>query len=315
MALGDVTPSRSGQVNLGGADDALFLKVFSGTTLVAFEKTQQFKSRHYIRAIEYGKSASFPAVGRTTAAYHTPGTLLTGTSIPHAETVINVDGLLLAHTTVASIDELKNHFDVRDIYANELGQALAQQFDRNVAVVGVNAARASNVVTSLPGGTVLTSAATDYKTDSDKLLGGIFAAAQALDEKDVPNVDRTCFLLPAQYYLLGQNTKVLSRDFNRKEGTLNDASIAPIAGIDIVKTNNLPTTNITTGVQSVYNGDFTKTAALIMQKAAVGTVRLKDITSEVAQLPTHRAFLMVAEYAMGHGILRPNCAVELKTTL
>jgi hypothetical protein len=49
----------------------------------------------------------------------------------------------------------------------------------------------------------------------------------------------------------------------------------------IVKTNHLPSTNIASG-PAAYQGDFSKVAALVMTKQAVGTVKLLDLAVESA---------------------------------
>lgn len=47
---------------------------------------------------------------------------------------------------------------------------------------------------------------------------------------------------------------------------------------------------------------------------AVGTVKLLDLAQEMAYDIRRQGTLIVSKYAVGHGILRPECAVELKTT-
>ena len=79
-----------------------------------------------VRTIANGKSASFPVTGTTTAGYHTAGNEITGDAIKHNEKIIHVDDMLLSSSFVAEIDELKNHYDIRQIYAREMGQALAK---------------------------------------------------------------------------------------------------------------------------------------------------------------------------------------------
>ncbi len=53
-----------------------------------------------------------------------------------------------------------------------------------------------------------------------------------------------------------------------------------------------------------------------MQKQALGTVKLMDLAVERTSGDfeiMYQGTLMAAKYAMGHGILRPECAVEIKT--
>jgi len=83
-----------------------------------------------------------------------------------------------------------------------------------------------------------------------------------------------------------------------------------LAGIKIVKTNNLPATSITSG-PSAYQGVFTNVAGLVMQKGAIGTVRLLSLALESEYQISKQGTLMVAKYAVGHGILRPHAACEI----
>jgi hypothetical protein len=68
------------------------------------------------------------------------------------------------------------------------------------------------------------------------------------------------------------------------------------------------------GENNTYSGDFTNTVGVAFQKAAIGTVKLNDLTMQMTSGDfevMYQGTLMVAKYAMGHGILRPECAVEL----
>ena len=202
-----------------------------------------------------------------------------------------------------------SHYDVRSIHSTEVGLALSKQLDKNLAQVGLLAARASATITGGDGGSALINAS--YGTDGTVLAGGLFAASQKLDEKNVPDSDRNAYFLPAQYYLLAQNTVAINQ-FYGGQGSYSDGTITRIGGLPIVKTNQLPNTNVTTGV-TAYQGNFATTVGLVMQKSAIGTVKLMDLASEAAYDIRRQGTLIVAKYAMGHGILRPESAVELKT--
>lgn len=306
--MSNANPSFLGQVNAAGDKSALFLKVFAGEVLTAYNTACKFKDKHRIRQIKSGKSAQFPATGKTTANYHTPGTEILGQPIKHNEQVIIIDDVLISDVFVSEIDELKNHYDVRAPYTEQLGQALAKTYDQNVAQVGVLAARATNPVTGLPGGSSITAAT--LRTDSVALGVALFQAAEILDSKDIPETDRFAYVLPAQYYLAVQNKDLINKDYAGL-GSIAKGTIESIAGLTIVKTNNLPVTNITTG-PSKYQGDFSKVAFLVMNREAVGTVQLMDLAIESERDIRRQGTLILAKYAVGHGILRPNCAVEGK---
>lgn len=310
--MANATVQAFGQSQGAGATDALFLKVFGGEVLSAFEEANVVMDKHTVRQIASGKSAQFPATWKITGGYHTAGAEVTGNVSNVAERVITIDDLLLASVFIALIDEAKAHYDVRSIYSKEAGNFLAYQWDKNVLQVGVLAARAAATITAVSnGGTSLTSATTLYRTSATDLAAGIYTARQTLDEKDVMS-PANVFVRPAQYFLLAQSTALINRDWGGM-GSYADGKILKIADCDIVKTNHLPVTNIATG-PTAYQGDFTKVAALVMTKEAVGTVKLLDLAAEMAYDIRRQGTLVVAKYAIGHGILRPECAVELKTT-
>lgn len=313
--MSNMTPTRFGEANGNAADfDALFLKQYAGEVLTAFQENVVTASRHMVRAIVSGKSASFPSSWKGTAGYHTPGTQLLGTSVLTNERVITIDDVLIADRAVAQIDELKSHFDIRAIYSRDQGMALARAWDQNVLQLFVLAARAAANITGANGGTVITNATA--LTNADSLIASIFDGVQALDEKDVPEQDRYVFLKPDQYYnLVNSGSKAIHMDYNggSSNGSVADGKVYRIAGAEIVKTNFLPSTNVNTG-PAAYQGNFTTTAACVAQKGAVGTVKLLDLRFESQWLIEYQTTLMVAKYAIGSGILRPECSVEIKTS-
>ena len=309
--MADAIVSRLGQANQAGDVDALFLKKYAGEVLTAFEEANKFVPHHFVRTIENGKSAQFPVMGKSSAAYHTAGQEILGGQLSHAEKVITIDDLLIDPKFIANIDEAKNHYDVRSVYTTEQGRELANKYDRNVAAVGILAARAAATITGGDGGTVLTNAAVD--TDGAVIASMFWDGAQALDEKDVADADRAGFLRPAQYYLVNQNKDVLDRDTGGS-GSYSQGGTMFIGGIEVVKSNHLPSTNLTADatVSPSARADFSSTYGLIMNKMAVGTVKLMDLALETEYQISRQGTLIVAKYAMGHGILRPECAVELK---
>jgi len=325
----ETTFSRLGQSqNTGGSyanDTTLFLKKFAGEVLTMFETASVAKDLHLMRTIQHGKSAQFPATGKATAKYHAIGDDITIAAsgylsqIAHAERVIGVDNTLLASTMISRWDEMVNHYDVRSIYTEELGRALAKKFDKTVLQVAILAARATKTITVAGqtgfDGASITNA--NLRTSGADLLAAIFSAAQKLDEQDVPENDRYVVVTPAMYYNLVKEQDLLNRDFgNDGNGIFADGTVFKAAGIQIVKSNNLPSTNIAaeTGPSNsnTYHGDFTNTAGVVFHKSAIGTVKLMDLAMESEYKIEMQGHLMVAKYAMGHGILRPECAIELK---
>lgn len=316
--MADTTASRLGQVEGAGLTDELFIKVFSGEVMSIFEAENKTKNRVMSRTITAGKSTSFPVMGRASAYYHTPGNEILGGTVKHNEKVITIDDLLISPVFIAEIDEAKNHYDVRGHYSTEVGRVLAQIWDKHALQVGVLAARTTtgNIDGEAPAGTVITEGVAGDFNDAEKLAASFYAAAQAMDEKNIPEADRVAYLAPAEYYTLLNSNKVINRDFSSNNGDFAKGKIFEVAGIEIVKTNNMPSSNVTAGSVAAgtgdkYIGDFSKTAGLIMHKSAIGTVQLMDLSTRMDYDPRRLGTQIVSKYAVGHGILRPEGAVEL----
>jgi hypothetical protein len=310
-----LTLSYPGQNQLAGETDALFMKVFSGEVLAAFDEVNVMKDLHRVRTIDHGKSASFPILGKASARYHVAGEPILGSNkIATSERVINIDDLLIADVAIYDLDDAKNHYDVRQEYSKQLGHALAREFDKKTMRVGVLAARASGLIDDEPGGSVINGGAT-VETDGEALAEAIFKAAQIWDEKDVLDWERSVIVRPAQYYLMAQTTKLLNRDWGGA-GVYADGKVLKVAGIQIIKSNNLPNTNVSAvaGEKNTYSGNFANTVALALQREAIGTVKLRDLSVQKSGADfnvMYQSTLMLGKYAMGHGILRPACAIEI----
>lgn len=252
----------------------------------------------------------FPATWKVTAAYHTPGAELVGQVSNVNERVITIDDLLVSDVFIPLIDEAKNHFEYRSEYSKQAGIALAAADDKTALQAMVLAARASATITGGPaGGGTLTDA--NMPTDGSKIVDAVEDAMQAFDEKDVPEFDvKKCFIRPAQYYLLTAIKDLVTKDWVVNNGDYSKAEVIRVKNALLVKTNHLPSTNIATG-PSAYQGDFTKTVAVVSTKAAIGTVKLLGLQTEMEWDIRRQGTLIVAKYAQGTGILRPECSTEI----
>ena len=306
--MADNNVARLGQINNAGIADALFLKAY-GEFLAAFERETVTTGRVFTRSVSGMKSAQFPVMGRTTARYHTPGTEIVGQLIQQDERIITLDQLLISDYSVAEIDEVMNHYELRSEAMNALGNAIAWECDANNFRVMIQAARSAGMV-GLPGGSALNVA--NAKTNSDDLAAAIFQAGVEMRTKFVPYNDNAAFILPVQYSLLAQNTKLLNRDWGGA-GVYSDGKVFRVAGIELVETNNLPTTDVTGTFNNKYNVNATTTAAIVSNKRAVGMLTLIEKGFEATWETRRQSTLMLGKTAVGHGVLRPECAVEIRT--
>jgi hypothetical protein len=320
---------RAGSVDNGTDKDALFLQVFSGEVLSAFEEANVMRELHTVRTISEGKSASFPVTGVAGAAYLTAGEdIYNGTDhlskIKHSEKVITIDDLLVSSTFIADIDSLRNHFDLRSIYSNELGKALAKRFDLAVMKTLVAGAGAS-AATDQPAGISITGFGAFSAATGEKVVDAIVDIAQKLDENDIPDDgDRFAVLPPELYYLLISDASgniALNKDYGGV-GSIAQGNVPMVAGIKIFKSNhvkedddsakNNPFDDASGGTDANgYNADLSTLRFIGGHKSCVGTVKLLDLATDMDYSVQRQGTLLVAKYAMGHNFLRQGACVKV----
>ena len=304
-------------------DNALFDDIFLGEIITAFEEANVTMDRHFVRTITEGKSATFPVTGKATAGYHTAGNKIAYGNINQTEKQITIDGLLHSSVSIYQLDELKAHYDLRSEYSKQLGRSLAVQMDKHVLQTVLRAARAAANLSELAGGSTIYNDDTDVVasgnlTDPDNLVKALYKAARIMDENDVPEEDRFFYCSPELYYKLVLSDKAINRDFGGN-GSIASGKIFDVAGIEIVKTNHLPNTNITTGVaagdsEARHAVDGSNLVGLVSAKPAVGTVKLMDLQTENEWDMDYQCTKYLAKMAVGHDVLRPECAIEILNT-
>lgn len=321
-ALLETGVSNPGKNLSAGDRDALFMKVFSGEVLTAFARNTVMMSRHQVRTIDHGKSASFAVMGRTRAKYLAPGNSLDDQrkKFEHTEKVIAIDGLLTADCLITDIDDAMNHYDVRVEYSRQLGEALAQSADcaiinelanmaakdatvpENIPDNGTGADKVKGTGKSFEFATGLAiSQSADY---GNKIIEGLLAARAAFTKNYVPMGDRYCLLTPEGYSAL---IKALMPDSANYQALFdpNSGKLQTICGFEVIEVPHL----LNEGVDGKHtlNAKYTDAGlqGIVFHRSAVGTVKLKDLAMERARRAEYQADQIIAKYAMGHGGLRP----------
>lgn len=323
--MANATPVSVGLINAAGTEDALFLKVFAGEVITSFERASVTQGAEMVRSISSGKSATFPVMGRVSASYHTAGAEITGSDVNHNEKVITINDLLISSVFLSNIEEAKNHWDVRSAYSTEIGRALAFQKDKHILqTIGQAAQASANVADSGYGaGTVITNASIASATAStaaNAMIDSLFDAAKAMDANYVPKEGRKCFIRLEEYYKLANATNAVNVDFSG-QGSIAEGKVMKIAGIELIPTAHFVSSDLSAST-SVDAGaavgaypqrvNLANYVALISHPSAVGTVKLMDLAVESEYDIRRQGTLMVAKYAMGHGVLRPEAAVGIK---
>jgi hypothetical protein len=335
------TPTRFLQATDASDTRKLALEIFGGEVFSAFNLSTIFDGKVFSRSITEGKSAKFPKIWKAASSYHTAGTQLLGGTISTGEVVITVDAILESDVEVYDLDDMLSHFDVRSPFARELGLALARTYDKNIARSIVLAARnngstgaltgagAAEPAGSFPAGNVITDASLTNSGTVDGVawIDAIRAANIALFNKDVPeDMPRYCAVNAAVFDAIryakdstGQYL-VLNRFFN--EGQVSDASVAQrpqmlqIDGVTVLRSRNLPTTDESAdaSVYTKYQANYSTTTGVLWTPMAAGVLKRSDVAMEQMRDPRRLSDFMVVHMLVGHGVLRPECAVEFKTS-
>ena len=344
MNGGQKIGANQGKGVVAGDALALFLKVFGGEVLTAFERQAKTLSKVMVRTIANGKSAQFPVMGRTSARYLKQGESLdTGRKdIKHAEKVITIDGLLATDVLIYDIEDAMNHYDVRSEYSKQMGEALAMATDvANYAEMAklVNTRTTTDKKNENIQGlgdaslvAVGVKTATTAAKQGELILQALTVMRAEFTKRYIPAGDRTFFTSPDVYSAvlaaLMPNAANYAALIDPETGNIRN-----VMGFEIVETPHMvmaksaggfvdnPTDAFDatghifplTGSMATWDAAGAKAAKLgannvagiAMHRSAVATLKLKDMALERARRPEYQADQIIAKYAMGHGGLRP----------
>lgn len=313
--------SINGQATTDADKLALALKVFSGETLTAFQRTSVTSGRVMERTIASGKSAQFPVFGRTKAHYLKAGQNLDDLreNIKQNERVIKLDGLLTADTLIFDLDEFIAHYDFRSPYAAELGNALAISHD--ASVLAELAKEALNTQENVEGngkGGVITTKLDAGVVGINKQTGlaiyqTLLEAKAKMSKNYVPATERYAYLDPEYHSALASAVEFLNRDYGAS-GTILEGNVIRLAGFDILECPHIvrggdDNANVIQGEGHVFPTQYAdKHPIIICHKTAAGVLRLKNLSMETGRRIEFQADQMIAKMAVGMGGLRPEAA-------
>ena len=304
-----------------------YLKLFSGELFKAYQNKTIAKDLCTRRTLKNGKSMQFIFTGVLDAYYHTPGKPILGETtegggaanqLDVAEKTIIMDDLLIASTFVDDLDEVLAHYDLRGEIARKLGYSLANAYDKKIFRAAAIASQQGRAVAGQFAGARIEIGNANIQGTSghaQKMVDAFFAAATRFDETNVPAEGRVAILPPASYYDL--ITKVDAALINRDVvGTSlqNGDGLVSIAGIKILRSNNLPTGTSASAHVDGENNDYGFAAnqnlqGIIMHKDSVGVVEaigpsVQTTSGDVSIM--YQGDLIVGRLAMGASHL--NCA-------
>lgn len=311
---------------------ALFLKVFGGEVLAAFERRSVAVPKFMMRTIQNGKSASFPVLGRTGAAYLAPGKNLDDQrkEIKHSEVVIKIDGLLTTDVLIYDIEDAMNHYDVRAEYSAQIGEALAIAADGAIlaelaTLCNLDSTKNENIA-GLGTPTIITTtvkkadlATADAAALGKEIIKALTKARAGLTKNYAPASDRVAFVTPDGYSAvlaaLMPNEANYAALIDPETG-----SIRNVMGFEVIEVPHLTQGGAGVGSASGIDHQIPDASSATIKvgkdnvivlgghRSAVGTLKLRDMALERARRPEYQADQIIGKYAMGHGGLRPEAA-------
>ena len=311
-----------------------YLKLFSGELFKAYQNNTIARSLATTRTLKNGKSMQFLFTGGLDSYYHVPGTPLLGMTTSGGSTAnqlgvnektIRVDDLLVASTFVYDLDETLSHYDLRGEIARKLGYSLANAYDQKVFIAAARAAQEAQVIAAdgqFAGARIEIGSGNGRGTanHASKMVEAFFRAATRFDECNVPADGRVAILPPQSYYDLIEtvSTNIINRDV-QGDALQRGSGLYSIAGIKILKSNNLPTSNVAAAHVDGENNDYSYGAnqnlqGLIMHKDSVGVVeaigpQVQTTGGDINVM--YQGDLIVSRLAIGASSLNPAGAITI----
>ncbi|WP_298951551.1 hypothetical protein [uncultured Methylobacterium sp.] len=308
--------SRPGAKGANDTNDrTTFLTEFGGVVLQAYDEVMTYDALRWTKSITQGKADTFPVIGRKRDAQeHTPGELILGGTITHDEVTITIDNMIVDSVFVAEIDELLLHYSIMEPYAKQIGQSLGSVTDKRIAIMHILASRTQGLNPTDPAGHPTPGYywAADLKTNAAKLEEAHFAAAKYLKENDMSGENPTSMLPWQQILLLSRYTGIEAGPVTTGSANRSSGTVGPMAGITPRGSNHIPNTNVTTGLAK-YRGNFSTTVGHIGTRMAVGTLERRGLKMVMKPQDDRLGTLIIGSMLNGHGVLRPECSIELRT--
>jgi hypothetical protein len=277
---------------------------------------------------------AFPITGKQEAAYHQPGTEITGaTNDPSDlnERIITLDSLMIADAAIAEVDELMAYWPARQEITRELGRALAYEFDKRVARIIYAAAtntteplakdplNEGRIGSSITLGTDYTDPSATRQAKGDALVNAIFDARIAMEKKDVPTDNLYAVFGPEDYYAITMSSRAINTDFNSGggNGSIADGKTLMVAGIPLYSSNHVtqPAYSLVAGdCNAEYAQDLSSCKGLVFHRDCCGVLTLLSPALQVTSGDwniSHQSTLLLARQSIGMGVLRAECAVDI----
>ena len=299
-------------------DRALLVEQVTGEIIASFDKTVAMEGKYQKKEINGAKSLRFEHVGGIGAYYHNAGEHIKGSEVAHDKSELTLDRPLVSSFFTDDFNESMLHYDARKEYTRKMGEVLAQKYDRNIQMKFITAARLKNVMAEYDGGSVIVDteiADTDLAKRVNAFAKALITAKKELVKK---NVTGTIFAVtdPDTYFEIVENRTLLNKDYGNV-GDYAEGMVFKIGGIPLTYHNYIPQVDATSQTNKEFYDEYhgincKGTVAFVGTDEAVGVLKGGNITVKIWDDNGRMGTWTRASLACGMGVLRPECAVEIR---
>lgn len=304
-----------GNNNGAGSSLELFEGRMMTDVVLYFQETNVLRDLITVKNITSGKSAAFPIVGNTSAVLKTnDASELVVQNIKHTDRVINIQGLLVAHSYVTDIDDAMLHYDPKAAHTESIGRSLSKYYDEQAILTAISAGKIVDATTAASAGlkafdddrfTKEITVALANITSGAAIYAASVAAMTEYRSKDIVG-DPSYLYRPAQYFALLNNPSQDGLTWVNDEYA-QSGKVPMVLGGKVYYSPHFPAGTGTAG--AIAAGDY---LGLLFSKESVGAVELLSTSVRADYVPTRVSTLIVGKMAYGMGVLNHGAAVGIK---
>jgi hypothetical protein len=348
LAVGDLayrSTLTGGTDNVAGTDAKLWLPIWSGEVLHAYDEYKSFEPMVTSKTISSGRSMEFPITGTVSLepAWAAGKELYGGEDATAGNFAVTLDARpMAAHFELDNIDLMITQWEYRQELARQAGQTLANARDKQIGVYIAGAATVGQTVSdprtglSLPAPAQLPTNGFDDEEAALAVLRSIEDFIVDCQENSVPVGPTYCAVSPRLFQQIrrlgvaestGEAINMqpmfggvaaaggLGAPFTQGLGSLSDS--LRYMGVTIVKSNHLPNQNYVAAPigETRYNvrGDTAKVRGLIWMPECVASLRKTGLVVDTEDDIRRNTTFTVASMMSGTGILKPELAKIIVT--
>lgn len=321
--------TRPGQVNQTGDTFALHVSQYAGHVEGTIERRSVLADWVQMRSVRGSSTFHNYAVGETALGVVVPGKAPEATGVDFNKASVTVDTLVYARNVTPLLDTFQTEYDARKEIGQEHGKKIAKFRDQAMFIQGAKAAMRTNsafydATTARDplghgGGNVVTFAAGVDIQDPAKVYAKFGELETNMAKRDVIWADEgmIAVLDPDVFNALRNAEQIINGEYITADGTTKEGLVFKTYGIPVVRSNNLPRTNITGHFLSnarnnnAYDGDFTKLAGIVISPRALLAGETIPLETDVWYNKDFKSWYIDAHMAFGVGVNRAEYAGAL----